>query len=170
MLTALFAVFAILVLGFALATVMSRNLVHSALFLIGVFISVAAMFLLLESNFIAIAQVWVYVGAIAIMLVFGIMLTRKRTMNDSNAFNRYKWGGLFAGAGLFALLCRSLIQLPVTAVPQPIPSDYLTVIAQALMHHYVIAFELAGFMLLVAALGAIILGKDYENHTEELPS
>lgn len=89
----------------ALGTVFSRNLVHAALFLVGFFFTVACQFVLLEAEFMAALQVLVYIGAVAILLLFGIMLTRN-IQGDETTAEHWSWklpAGL-AGLGLFVVL------------------------------------------------------------------
>ena len=79
----LFLVIAALGLLTALGTVLARNLVHAALFLVAFFFTVACQFVLLEAEFLAALQVLVYIGAVAIILMFGIMLTRNIQGDDT---------------------------------------------------------------------------------------
>lgn len=89
----------------ALGTVLARNLVHAALFLIAFFFTVACQFVLLEAEFLAALQVLVYIGAVAIILMFGIMLTRNVQGDDpTTAPSAWQLPGLIMGLGLFVVL------------------------------------------------------------------
>jgi NADH:ubiquinone oxidoreductase subunit 6 (subunit J) len=89
----------------ALGTVLARNLVHAALFLIAFFFTVACLFVLLEAEFLAALQVLVYIGAVAIILMFGIMLTRNVQGDDpTSAPSAWYVPGAIVGLGLFAVL------------------------------------------------------------------
>src|SRR6201986_308852 len=89
----------------ALGTVLARNLVHAALFLIAFFFTVACQFVLLEAEFLAALQVLVYIGAVAIILMFGIMLTRNVQGDDPmSAPSAWQLPGLVAGLGIFVVL------------------------------------------------------------------
>ena len=87
--TVLFYLFSAILLGFALKTVVSTNLVHSALLMIGAFFAIAGLYLLLQADFLAMVQILIYVGAIAVLVIFGVMLTRKGSMVESNLKNLY---------------------------------------------------------------------------------
>src|ERR687886_33306 len=85
----LFGLISLLGLGAALGTVLARNLVHAALFLVGFFFLVACQFVLLEAEFLAAMQVLVYIGAVAILMMFGIMLTRNVQGDETTTVH---WG------------------------------------------------------------------------------
>jgi NADH:ubiquinone oxidoreductase subunit 6 (subunit J) len=101
----LFLFIAILGLLAAAGTVLARNLVHAALFLVAYFFLVACVFVLLEAEFLAAIQVLVYIGAIAILMMFGIMLTRNVQGDDTTSVSRgTAIPAVLAMAGLFVLL------------------------------------------------------------------
>ncbi|HUW39442.1 MAG TPA: NADH-quinone oxidoreductase subunit J [Rectinemataceae bacterium] len=106
---ALFYIFSALIVGCALAMVVSRNLVRSALFMAATFLGMALIFLLLHAEYLAVVQIMVYVGAISILFVFGIMLTKRERMEDTNGFNRYALAAAVVGLGVFALLARAVV-------------------------------------------------------------
>ncbi|HQF16614.1 MAG: F(420)H(2) dehydrogenase subunit J [Methanosaeta sp. PtaB.Bin039] len=81
---AVFATVAVIILGLSVLTVYSRNIVHAALYLIGSFAGVAALYVLLNATFIGVAQVLVYIGAIGVLILFAVMLTRKTLTEESN--------------------------------------------------------------------------------------
>lgn len=157
--TIMFYLLAIIILGSAAMMVLSNNIVHSALFMVSSFLGVAGIYVMLYADFLALVQLLVYVGAISVLLVFGVMLTRRGNINESNLFNRYKYVGglvvfaLFVIVEYFALLTKwapSDINPPQTTVAQ---------IADLLLKDYVVPFEAAAILLLVAMIGAIIIGK-----------
>ena len=89
----------------ALGTVLARNLVHAALFLVGFFFTIACMFVLLEAEFLAAFQVLVYIGAVAIILMFGIMLTRNIQGDDTTiVVGAWRIPALIAGLCIFGIL------------------------------------------------------------------
>lgn len=100
----LFFIFAFFTLGCAVGSVTARNLFHAALFLIGTFAGVAALYVLLQAEFLAVSQVVVYIGAIATLIIFAIMLTRSVMGRESGALNQYAWFVAVAAALLFAAL------------------------------------------------------------------
>ncbi len=157
----IFYLFSFLLLAFALGTVLSKNLVHSALLMIGSFFAVAGLYILLQAEFLAMVQILVYVGAIAVLVVFGVMLTRKGSVKDSNLPNRYKKVGALSAVIFFALLVRSIINTSFPAPSSPVVgANTIIQIAQTLLTQYAVAFEALGVLLLVAIIGAIIIGKE----------
>ena len=156
----LFYLFSSILLAFALGAVISTNLIHSALLMMGSFFAVAGLYLLLQADYLAMVQILVYVGAIAILLVFGVMLTRKGSIEESNLPNRYKTIGLVTALGLFGLLARSITYTRFPSPPLENPPQNIIAIAQAFLLQYIVAFEALGILLLIAILGAILIGKE----------
>lgn len=156
---ALFYFIGLLIVVTALLTVFSRNLVHSALYMIVTFIGVACIYVMLQADFLAIVQIMVYVGAISILLVFGVMLTRRENMGDSNQFNRYGLTAFIVAVFFFIIVTRLVLtsKWNVTA-SEPVQST-AGQIADLLFGVNIVPFEIAGVLLLVAMAGAIILGK-----------
>lgn len=149
-----------LVLG-SLGVVLLPNIVYSAFLLAGVFLSVAGLYLLLNASFVAAAQVLVYVGAVNVLILFAIMLVNKKeTLADipGLAVRRILSGGVCAG--LFLLLLRVDLTTP-WAVPGPVPlGDDATIrIGEHLFSDYLLPFELASVLLLMAMIGAIVLAR-----------
>lgn len=153
---------AITILGNATLVVFARNIVHSVIFLAVTFIAMAGMFLMLDADFLAAVQVLVYAGAVCIMVVMGIMLIQRDEMKETNQFN---WQ-LFAGAGLTALVvAMGAIMAARTAwtdlvVAQAVPENTVHFIGELLLSKYVIPFEVAALLLLVALVGALIIARD----------
>lgn len=144
----------------ALLVICVRNIVHSVLWLAVCFVAMAGLFLTLDADFLAAVQVMVYAGAVCIMVVFGIMLIRRTDMNHSNLFNNQTKiaGGVVA---LVIVLCGALsakTQWMVTNAE--VPEKTVDNIATILLSKYVIPFEVAALLLLVALVGAIILAKE----------
>ena len=105
MLQSLFVLISVVGLAAALGTVLARNLVRAALYLVAFFFTVACQFVLLEAEFLAALQVLVYIGAVAIILMFGIMLTRNIQGDDpSSNPSAWKLPGLVAGLCVFLVL------------------------------------------------------------------
>jgi NADH:ubiquinone oxidoreductase subunit 6 (subunit J) len=180
----------ILIAGFGLAaaigTVLARNLVHAGLFLVAFFFAVACQFVLLEAEFLAALQVLVYIGAVAILLMFGIMLTRNIQGDDPTSVpSSWQIPGLFAGLCVFLVLAFGIsFQKGIgtqyswttqdvrptisgstgeTAPPRTRAVNEMgRVVGDELMTRYVIAFEVAGLLLTAALVGAIAIA-----HREE---
>ena len=148
-----------LVLGSAALVVTLRNIFHSLLFLALSFLGVAGVYLLLSADFLAAIQILVYIGAITVLLMFALMLThRVMTQNVTQTIGQW-WIALPVVGGIFALLVRVLVLHPWAY--QPSKQEPTTgIIGQALLTKYVLPFELASIVLLVAMIGAIILAKE----------
>lgn len=151
---------ATLVLG-SLAVVLLPNIVYSAFLLGGVFLSVAGLYLLLNASFVAAAQVLVYVGAVNVLILFAIMLVNKR--EDLSAIPGLLLRRVLSGAvcaGLFALLLRVAFTTH-WALPGPVPvGEEATIrIGEHFFSDYLLPFELASVLLLMAMIGAIVLAR-----------
>lgn len=157
-----FILIAAATLGAALMVVSARNLVHSALWLIAALFGVAAVFVLLSAGFLAVVQVVIYIGAIAILIIFAIMLTRRIARDTGPRYNaNWGWAVLLA-AVVFGGLVWMLSQWPGinTALPAMSPrADPLRALGVALVSpdYYVLPFELASVLLLAALIGAIVI-------------
>ncbi len=160
MLQLVFIIFSLITLGAALAVVTSKNLFHSALFLILSFVGVAGLYILLEAGFLAVVQIMVYVGAIAILIIFAIMLTR-RLMDKELVQSNTQWGvsGLVALL-LFAALGFVLLRVDWPVVGGDVSSDSISILGQELMGTYAVPFEVASVLLLVALVGSIIIARE----------
>jgi NADH:ubiquinone oxidoreductase subunit 6 (subunit J) len=142
--------------------VTTRSLFRSALWLILAFFGIAGLFVLLNAEFLAVAQVLIYVGAISTLIIFAIMLSRGVMDPAARRFND-QWG-LVAGFGavLFVLLAAILtrVQWPVSA--GPVPPDAIQLLGSDFVNAYVIPFEVASVLLVVAMIGAIIIARERE--------
>jgi NADH-quinone oxidoreductase subunit J len=165
---AIFALVSILIIGSAVMVVVARNVIHSALWLIASFFGVGALYLLLEAEFAAMIQVLVYVGAVSILMLFAIMLTRHVTGQSEHQYYSRWWLSLGVSALLFgAVLVPTLAgqrwappQTPPAgeAIPgQPTGIAGAQEIGQAFMREYLIPFEVTSVLLLVALVGAIVV-------------
>jgi NADH-quinone oxidoreductase subunit J len=156
----IFLVVALFTLGSGLMVVTTRNLVHAALWLIATLFGVAIMFALLHASFLAVVQVVVYIGAIAILFIFAVMLTRKEMRDQGPQLNRNWWFGallsLVTFGGLFALL-QGWSGLSKTAAAFPSNFDAVTELGNALVSPdaYVLPFEVASVLLVAALVGAV---------------
>jgi len=151
---------AVVVFG-ALGVVLLSNIVYSAFLLGGVFTAVAGLSLLLNASFVAAAQILVYVGAINVLILFAIMLVNKR--EDLKAIanlgvRRAVSGGVCLG--LFALLVRVVVTTPWNLPGPPAVGEEATArIGEHLFTDYLLPFELASVLLLMAMIGAIVLAR-----------
>ena len=150
---------AVTIIG-ALGVVQSPNVVHSALFLVLSFIGVAAIYFSTGAEFLGAVQLMVYSGAVAVLIVMAIMLTRRDSMAQSNPSQklfRRVVTGLLAGGFFF------LIGLGIVLSPLPdgdlAPSAGAHEIAQRMLGTYVLPFEIVAVLLLVAMVGALVLAR-----------
>ena len=156
----IFLVVAFFALVSGLMVVTTRNLVHAALWLIATLFGVAVMFALLQASFLAVVQVVVYIGAIAILFIFAVMLTRREMRDQGPQMNKNWWfGALLAVStfgGLFALL-QGWSGLSKTAAAFPSNFDTVTALGNALVSPdaYVLPFEVASVLLVAALVGAV---------------
>ena len=166
LITYIFYAFAAVLLGSSLAVVTSRNPVHAVFFLILAFFNAAALFVLMGAEYIAMTLVIVYVGAVAVLFLFVVMMLNINFAKLRAGFIHYLPIGLFVATLLF-LEIGSLIYLSfdanmsLAAPAQPIPSATVAnnaeAIGRVLYTEYVLLFQLAGVILLVAMIGAIVL-------------
>jgi NADH-quinone oxidoreductase subunit J len=160
--TVVFIICGLVILGAALAVVTSKNLFHSALFLVLSFVGVAGFYVLLEAPFLAAVQVLVYVGAIAILIVFAVMLTRRLMAKDLVQRNA-QWGWSALGAVLlFVALALILLRVNWPVVEAAVPPETISILGQDLMGMYLMPFEVASVLLLVALVGSIIIARERE--------
>ncbi|MCX6070356.1 MAG: NADH-quinone oxidoreductase subunit J [Chloroflexi bacterium] len=158
-----------LVTGFVtlLAGVMvvaSPKLVHAALWLIVSLAGVAVLFVLLNANFLAVVQVVVYIGAIAILIIFTVMLTRRVMADSGPTHNRTWWVALLSAVVLLGGLLALIWQHPAfQAVPAELAAadTSLTVLGTSLVdvNRYLVPFEVASVLLLAALIGAIAVAR-----------
>jgi NAD(P)H-quinone oxidoreductase subunit 6 len=156
-----FGLLTAMVLGSALGVVLLENIVYSAFLLGGVFISIAGMYILLNAGFVAAAQVLVYVGAVNVLILFGIMLVNKRQPLTPMArawLSQLATGGVCAG--LFALLTVAVVNTPwALSDLTPVGEGAIIEIGKHFFSDYLLAFELASILLLIALIGAIVLAR-----------
>lgn len=169
-----FIIIAVVLVGSALAVVLLRNIVHSALFLALFFGAAAGIYVLLNAEFIAIVQVLIYAGAVTILVLFAIMLTAHAMSREANPYAR-QWVlvaliALALGAGIVYAISTSSMNLiadanaPAQLVSAGAQGGTVVTIGQLLYspfnYSYVLPFEIASVVLLVAIVGAIIIGRE----------
>ena len=162
----IFSVLTLMALGGALGVVTSRNLFHSALFLVLSFAGVAGYYVLLDAGFLAVVQLLIYIGAIAILILFAVMLTRGLMVKRQSQSNDQWLIALLVAILAFVVLAVVLwhVDWPV-ADRDALASPNVSVgqLGQDLLGPYVIPFEVASVLLLVALIGAVILARETES-------
>ncbi len=153
-----FAIIAGLTVGSAIAAMSLRNLVHCALSLVVTFAGLAALFLQLNAQFVGFAQVLVYVGAVAILIVFAILLTRSAEPGPPAPMTTGAGWGVGIAVAAFLAMASAVLSSVVSKRETPPPSD-LTVraIGDKLMTDYVLPLEVIGLLLTAAMIGAVII-------------
>ncbi|MDO4280041.1 MAG: NADH-quinone oxidoreductase subunit J [Peptococcaceae bacterium] len=157
----LFYLMAFVVIFGALMMVVNKNILYSAISMVICFLGVAGIFATMQLSFFAVVQIMVYVGAITILIVFAIMLTRhpKGDLETTNPFSKNVVGAGVVAVGLafaMSVIIRGLNMLE----PQPIAEDLMQQVGIAMFGTYVLPVELVAVLLLVGMLGAIVIGKE----------
>ncbi len=149
-----FALITILTLAAALAAATLQNLMHATLSFAVTLVGVAALFFLLGAEFVGLVLVFVYVGAVAVLIVFTILLTRRDLGKDRGA---NFWGAVLA-VGLFGGLTWAILKTPSVAIVAPhIRALTVKRIGEALMTGYVWPLQCVGLLLTAALIGALVL-------------
>ncbi|HKY83558.1 MAG TPA: NADH-quinone oxidoreductase subunit J [Anaerolineales bacterium] len=166
LLQGVFVVTALAAVISAVMVVASPRLVHAALWLVVTLGAVAVLFILLDAGFLAMVQVVIYIGAIAILIIFTVMLTRRVMADSGSQANRAWWLAVFIGVVMFAALLALLAQMPtwwqVTPPPLAASADFMVKdLGKSLvdLDRYVVPFEVASVLLLAALIGAIVLAR-----------
>ncbi len=170
----IFIFLSVVTLGTALMVVTLKNLFHAALALMVAFLGVAGFYVLMDAGFLAAAQLLVYIGAISILLIFAIMMTRRLMSATEPAFNSQKWAALITAVfGFFVTawvvakfdqVIPEVIGKEVTAKPvnmeiMPMIQNSVAAMGQAFVNpnKFVLPFEIASVLLLAGLVGAIIV-------------
>lgn len=148
----------------AIRVVTVKNVVHAAMYLVMVLAGVGAQFILLASEFVAATQVLVYIGAVVVLVLFGVMLTRAKLGQDVNLTNDYWWLGAVAAVMVFGVMAYSLLDYygdePLdTAGAESQLVDNTGQVSDAIFSQYVVPFEVISVLLLGALVGAIVLAR-----------
>ena len=158
----IFCVLAAITLATAFLTIFSRNPIHSAIYLVICFFSIAGHYLLLNAQFLAIVHVIVYSGAIMILFLFTIMLMNLNEQKEVHKPRITRLGAIVS----FCLICLVLIAIFINS--KPIVGDYTTtgedyqsikVLGKVLLNEYMVPFEFVSILLIVAMIGAVLLSK-----------
>jgi len=144
----------------ALRMVTTSNVVHAALYLLVVLTMVAGTYVVLGAEFAAVTQILVYLGAIMVLLLFGVMLTRARLGDDDDLDHDQRWIGALVAAAMFAVMGYSVIEqfetekLPADQVPQTTQQ-----VADEIFSTYIVPFEALSVLLLAALIGAVVVAR-----------
>jgi NADH-quinone oxidoreductase subunit J len=146
----------------ALRVVTSKNIVHAALYLMVVLAGVAAQFIITGAEFTGVTQVLVYIGAVLVLFLFGIMLTRARIGREVDVDNERRWVAGLTALLLFAVMTYALVdsfedvEIDENTALQPQTTE---MVSDSIFHDYLIPFEAVSFLLLAALIGAIVVAR-----------
>jgi NADH-quinone oxidoreductase subunit J len=154
--------FWILAVGMVLAAigvVRSQNVVHAALYLVVVLGGAAAQYILLAAEFVAWVQVLIYIGAVIILFLFGIMLTRAPMRGDTDLDNDQRWPAAVVAIFLLGVLVTLLVDaFSDTEIVLESPTS-TSQVSEAIFRTYVVPFELVSVLLLAALVGAVVIAR-----------
>lgn len=171
MLTILFYILSAITLGSALLTILSRNPIHSAIWLVICFFSIAGHYAMFNAQFLAMVHLIVYSGAIMILMLFTVMMMN---FNKERQIQKKK---LVVLAGVISLCLIGYVLLASFIKAQPEIEEYfvsgedyqsIKVLGKVLLEDYVIPFEMAAILLLVSMIGAVLLSKKDKKSTKTL--
>lgn len=154
-----FGIFAAAMAVSALGIVRTKNIVHAALFLVVVLAGGAAQFILLGAEFVAWVQVLVYIGAVIVLFLFGIMLTRDPMKAEESLDNSLKWPGAATALLTAGMLSTVLIDTFETEKIELAAPTLTAVVTNSIFRTYIIPFEVVGVLLLAALIGAVVLAR-----------
>ena len=145
----------------------SRNLLHAVLFLILAFIGVAGLFVLLSAEFLAMAQVIIYVGAIAVLVLYAVLLTPRAGRDNGETEMAIPGVALaIALAAVFLFVISDTDWVAVAESPALTPRE----LGEALLNTWALPFEIASVLLTAALVGAIMLARTSEEEAEDVPA
>jgi NADH:ubiquinone oxidoreductase subunit 6 (subunit J) len=155
-----FGLMTLCVIGGALGVVTSQKLFHSALYLILSLFGVAGYYVLLSAGFLAMVQLMVYIGAVAILLLFAVMFSRQVMGEDTCQTNPQPWINVIIALGLLLALLAAIyaVEWPLSST-QP-GSDTVEQLGLAFLGDYLLLFEVVGVLLSMALIGAVILARE----------
>lgn len=159
----LFVLFGLMVLGGAIAVVTVRNLFHAALWLMLVFFGMAGLSVLLEAPFFAAAQLFIYMGAIGILIIFAIMLTRAFMRQPMPRANEQWWLAALLAAVLLGVMVFLILQnIRPSIMAEAVPENTIHILGLTLVDPtgYALPFEVASVLLVMALIGAVTIARE----------
>lgn len=154
-----FGVIALVIVASALRVVTTNNVVHAALYLVLVLAGVAGLYFILGAEFVGTTQILVYIGAIIVLFLFGIMLTRAPIGGEADLDHDQRWVGGLIAVLLLAVISYTLID---RFEDSELPADTVVTTAQvsdAIFGTYLVPFEVVSVLLLAALVGAIVVAR-----------
>lgn len=157
---AVFYLLAAVTLAGALGVVMAKKLVHAAILLTVTFIGIACLYFQLGADFLGAAQLMIYAGGVAVLIVLGVMLTRHTPGEETSPDNARWFAAPVAAALFFAVVSSAIYVTPFAEVADAPGASTIEALADLMLGEYVMTFELAATLLLAALVGAIVLAKE----------
>ena len=154
-----FWVLSVLLVGSALAVVLSKNLFHAVLWLALALTGTAGIFLLLNAEFLAAVQLLLYAGGIITVVVFAIVVTERLIGERLSQTNRGVVSGALVSGALLAIIVSTLMQRQLPSTPLPQPGDLTALVGKQVLTTFVLPFELLALLMLAAMLGAIYFAR-----------
>jgi NADH-quinone oxidoreductase subunit J len=155
-----FAVIAAAMVFSAIRVVTTRNIVHAALYLVIVLAGIAAQYILLAAEFVAWVQVLIYIGAVLVLFLFGIMLTKAPMRGDNELDNDQRWPAGIASLFLAGVLGTILVDgYGDVEIAEPDKIVRAGDLGRSIFHDWVIPFEVVSLLLLGALIGAIVIAR-----------
>jgi NADH-quinone oxidoreductase subunit J len=154
-----FWVLSVLLVGSALAVVLSKNLFHAVLWLALALTGTAGVFLLLNAEFLAAVQLLLYAGGVITIVVFAIVVTERLVGERLSQTNRGVVSGAIVAVGLLWIIVSTLMQRPLPVTPLPQISDLTRMVGEQVLTIFVLPFELLALLMLAAMLGAIYFAR-----------
>lgn len=154
-----FYLFGLITIVSAFIVVFSRNIIYSAFSLLFTFFGVAGLYVLLSADFLAITQILIYVGGILVLLLFGVMLTSRVIDVQVKTGTLQTLPAVILTAGLAGVLCGAFFMTQWKASPGPELKSTAPKIGEMLMTTYILPFEIASVVLLVALIGAAMIAR-----------
>jgi NADH-quinone oxidoreductase subunit J len=155
-----FILFAIITLVSGFRVVTTRTMFHAALYLVISLFGVALMFVLLDAGFLAAVQLIVYIGAIAILIIFAVMLTRGMMESKTPMLNSQSGLAAVVSAVALFILVWVVARFNFQTVTADVPADNVTLLGQSIVGQFVLPFEVTSVLLLAALIGAIYIARE----------
>ncbi|HEX3425821.1 MAG TPA: NADH-quinone oxidoreductase subunit J [Acidimicrobiales bacterium] len=154
-----FAILAVTMVAAAFRLVTTQNVVRAALFLAIVLAGAAALYILLAAEFVAWVQVLVYIGAVVVLLLFGVMLTRAPIGREEDLDNDQRWLAALVALFLVSALAAVLIDAFAGAKVNPVTVQRTAAVSDSIFGPYVVPFEVSSVLLLAALVGAVAIAR-----------
>ena len=154
-----FCILAVVLVGSALAVVLSKNLFHAVLWLALALTGTAGVFLILEAEFLAAVQLLLYAGGIVTIVVFAIVVTERLVGERISQTNRRIGAGALVAAGLLGVIVNAVMQRPLTTTRPAMGEELTRTVGETVLTRFVLPFELLALLMLAALMSAIYFAR-----------